>query len=118
MLKTTKYKIVFYKSLSKREVILDFIDKFPNKIVLKIKSDIRLLEEYSLSLLSTSKVKKINSYSNLFELRIKSVIQIRLFFCYFRPNIFLILHGFVKKTNKTPHKEIQVAVNRQKEFDN
>lgn len=118
MLKATKHKIVFYKSLSGREVVTDFIDSFSNKIVLKIKSDIRLLEEYGLFLLSTSKVKKISGNFNLFELRIKTSIQIRLFFSYFSPNIFLVLHGFVKKTNKTPLQEIQVAVNRLKEFDN
>jgi len=113
-----KHKVLFYKNISGKEVIISFIELFPNKIVLKIKSDLRLLEEYGLSLLFTSKVKKIKEYSNLFELRIKSSIQIRLFFVFFKPNIFLIVHGFVKKTNKTPHREIQVAINRLKEFDN
>lgn len=112
------YKIVFYKTSSEREIIIDFIDSFSNKIVYKIKSDIRLLEEYGLSLLSTSKVKKIVGQSNLYELRIKSSVQIRLFFAYITPNIILIINGFIKKTNKTPHKEIQTAIKRIKEFDN
>ncbi len=113
----TKYKIIFYKSSSGREIVTDFIDSFSNKIVYKIKSDIKLLEEYGLSLLATSKVKKIIGTVNLYELRIKSSVQIRLFFAYISPNIFLIINCFVKKTNKTPQKEIEVAVNRLKEFD-
>ncbi len=112
-----KYKIIFYKTLSGREIITDFIDSFSNKIVYKIKSDIRLLEEYGLSLLSTSKVKKITGQSNLYELRIKSSVQIRLFFACITPNIILIINGFIKKTNKTPYKEIETAIKRIKEFD-
>jgi phage-related protein len=111
------YKIYFYKSSSGKEVITDFIDSFSNKIVLKIKSDIRLLEEYGLSLLSTSKIKKIGGLSNLYELRIKTNVQIRLFFAFVSPNIFLIVHGFIKKSNKTPLNEIKTAFNRLKEFD-
>lgn len=112
-----KYKVIFYKTSSEREIITDFIDSFSNKIVYKIKSDIRLLEEHGLSLLSTSKVKKMIGSSNLYELRIQSSIQIRLFFVYLAPNIILIINGFIKKTNKTPYKEIETAIKRIKEFD-
>ncbi|MEK7633663.1 MAG: hypothetical protein AAB437_02355 [Patescibacteria group bacterium] len=38
------YKVYFYKTSSGKEIITDFIDSFSNKIVLKIKSDIRLLQ--------------------------------------------------------------------------
>ncbi len=111
------YKIYFFKSSSGREIITNFIDSFSNKIVLKIKSDIRLLQEYGLSLLSASKVKKLSGFSNLYELRVKANVQIRLFFGFISPNIFLIVHGFIKKTNKIPLNEIKTAVNRLKEFD-
>jgi len=85
--------------------------------MLKIRTEIRLLEEYGLSLLSTSKVKKLAGYTNLYELRIKAGIQIRLFFAFVSPDSILILHGFIKKTNKTPLNEIKTAINRVKEFD-
>lgn len=111
------YKIVFYKTPSGREIIADFIDSFSNNIVDNVRSDIRLLKEYGLFLLSTSKVKKISSVPHLYELRIKVSVQIRLFFIYFPPNTFLVLHSFVKKTNKTPLKELKIAVIRKKEFD-
>lgn len=117
MSKLLSYKIYFYKTSSGKEIVTNFIDSFSNRIVLKIKSDIRLLQEYGLSLLSTSKIKKISGSSNLYELRIKTNVQIRLFFAFVSPNTFLIVHGFIKKTNKTPLNEIKTAVNRIKEFD-
>lgn len=111
------HKIYFYKTSSEKQIITDFIDSFSNKIVLKIKSEIRLLQEYGLSLLSTSKIKKISGFSNLYELRIKTDVQIRLFFGFVSPNIFLIVHGFIKKSQKTPVSDIKTAFNRLKEFD-
>lgn len=111
------YRIILYKNTSGKEIVGDFINSFSNKIILKIRSDIRLLGEFGLSLLSTSKVKKIAGASNLYELRTKATIQIRLFFVFISPDTFLILHGFAKKTNKTPIKELQIAIQRKKEFD-
>lgn len=111
------YQIIFYKNSSGKEIIGEFIDSFSNRIIDKIRSDLRLLKEYGLSLLSTSKVKKLSGVPHLYELRIKTSVQIRLFFVLIPPNIFLILHGFVKKTNKTPLRELEIAMNRRKEFD-
>lgn len=117
MSKNSPYKIFFYKTSSGTEIVTDFIDTLSNKTILKIKFEMRLLENYGLSLLTTSKIKKLSGFSNLYELRIKTRVQIRLFFSFVPPHSFLILHGFIKKTNKTPLHEIKTAVNRQKEFD-
>lgn len=111
------YKIILYKNASGKEIIGEFIDSFSNNVIDKIRSDIRLLKEYGLSLLSASKVKKISGVSHLYELRIRVSIQIRFFFVYLSPDTFIILHGFIKKTNKTPIKELKTAINRKKEFD-
>lgn len=117
MSKLLSYQLYFYKTSSGKEIITEFIDSFPNKTVDKIRSDIKLLKQYGLSLLSTSKIKRIVGPNNLYELRIKTFVQIRLLFVFVTPDIFLIVHGFVKKTNKTPVKEINLALGRIKEFD-
>jgi phage-related protein len=117
MLKLSPYRLYFYETSSGKKIIANFIESFSNNIIVKIRSDIKLLKEYGLFLLTTSKVKKISGCSNLYELRIKTSVQIRLFFVFVTPNIFLIVHGFVKKTNKTPAKEIDLAIGRIKEFD-
>lgn len=111
------YRVIFFKTSSGREVVMDFIDSFSNAVADKVRFDIRLLKEYGLSLLSTSKVKKMFGFPNLYELRIKASVQIRLFFVYIPADMFIILHGFVKKTNKTPKKELDIANYRRREFD-
>ena len=40
----------------------------------------------------------------------------RIFFFYFKDNKFILLHYFIKKTNKTPKKEIEEAKNRMNDF--
>ncbi len=52
----------------------------------------------------------------LFEIRAKGVEGIgRAFFCSLVSRKILILHGFVKKTQQTPNKELKIARKRLKE---
>jgi phage-related protein len=54
--------------------------------------------------------------SGLFELRIKAAEGIaRVFYCTVINNRIVILHQFVKKTEKTPAKELDIARQRMKE---
>jgi phage-related protein len=55
----------------------------------------------------------------LFEIRIKSKEGIaRVFYCVSLNNQIWMLHSFIKKTQKTPKKELSVAKNRMKEIKN
>jgi phage-related protein len=52
----------------------------------------------------------------LFELRIKGAEGIaRVFYCTVVDRRIVILHQFVKKTDRTPHKELEIARRRMKE---
>ena len=53
----------------------------------------------------------------LFELRLKGTEGIaRVFFCLVVKQKIVMLHSFIKKTQKTPDKEIRLAKQRMKEF--
>ena len=53
----------------------------------------------------------------LFELRIKGVEGIaRIFFCTMMKQEIVMLHSFIKKTQKTPERELKVAKLRMKEL--
>ena len=52
----------------------------------------------------------------LFELRIKAQEGIsRVFYCVIKKNTIVMLHGFIKKTQKVPSKELKIATERLKE---
>jgi phage-related protein len=55
----------------------------------------------------------------LFELRLKGAEGIaRVFYCTKTGRRIVILHGFIKKTNATPVRELQTAISRMKEVKN
>ncbi len=76
-----------------------------------ISNTIRIIEllekyEYKLGMPYTKQIQK-----NLYELRIQGRQNIRLFYC-FHQNKIVFVHAFIKKTNKTPSKEINTAIKR------
>jgi len=75
------------------------------------------MEENPFKLGSISK--KIQGIKGLFELRIrgKNVIT-RFFYCYRKDKIIILLHAFIKKTQKIPNKELDIAIKRKKEIEN
>lgn len=46
---------------------------------------------------------------NLFEIRIRRGRQVRVFYCYHAGDAVIGVHAFVKKTQKTPQREIRQA---------
>ena len=116
MTKTTKYQLIFYKTSSGRDIIADFIINSENNVKDKIRIAIRIFEKYGLELLRTKWLKKIYHAPNIYELRITGGKQIRLLFIAYNSQVFLIIHIFVKKTQKIPDKELKVALKRAKEF--
>ena len=111
-----KFDIQFYKK-SNNNPIMDFILSLDEAIQLDVLALLRKMENDPFTLGSMSK--KIKGVKNLFELRIKGKnIIIRLFYCYKKNKIIIILHGFIKKTQKIPVKELKTAIKRKKEVEN
>lgn len=55
----------------------------------------------------------------LFELRLKAGEGIaRVFYCTMLDKKIMILHQYIKKTDKTPHRELETARRRMKEVKN
>lgn len=108
------YNIILFEKNNKCPVA-DFLDKLIEKISSKIHRNIELLEKYG-TYIGEPFVKHIEK--DIWELRTDfSNIRTRIFFIVNGETIIL-LHGFIKKTNKAPKKEIEIAKNRMKEYFN
>ncbi|OJI06301.1 hypothetical protein BK004_04370 [bacterium CG10_46_32] len=85
-----------------------FIDSHDKGIQTKIGRMLVLLERYGnqIGLPYSKKVGK-----DLFEIRIKGSIEVRIFYT-FRRNRIVLLHGFIKKSQKIPKKELEVAADK------
>ena len=105
------WKVSFYnKKVS--EVTLEF----PKGILANFLHIVEMIEQYgpSLGMPYTKAFGK-----GLFEIRAKGKEGIgRSLFCTIKGNEVVILHSFIKKTNKTPKKELDIARKRMKEVQN
>jgi Phage-related protein len=113
------FKVIFYIDKSGNEPIKDFLLELSRKAQSskndriqfnKISAYIRALQTYGTRIGKTT-VKHIDG--DLWELR---PLENRIFFFYWRDNTFVLLHHFIKKSQKTPTKEIEQAQTNLKDF--
>ena len=104
-----KCKINYYISPSGENPVKDFLDLHP-KVKIKTFHIFLHIQEYGLNAV-ISHIKKINN-TPLWEIKIVGKESTRIL--YFSENLesITLLHGFIKKTQKTPTKEINIALKR------
>ena len=91
------------------EEAINYILSLPNKMQAKIHRTINLLKELGY-LLPQPHSKKIKGNKELYELRIKCGSDIsRMFYFFWKENIYFITSGYTKKTKKLDKKEIKKA---------
>ena len=101
------YKIVYFQTTS-HNPIEELLFSLDNSTYAKSLKIINLLEKYGL-IIGMPYVKKISK--NLYELRIRGKIEIRILFAQ-KFNVFYLLHCFKKKRQKLLTKDIAIAENR------
>lgn len=63
-------------------------------------------------------VRHVTSHEGLWELRERlKNLNVRLFFFQAGPDMLAIVHGFVKKSPKTPQRELSLALKRKEEYE-
>jgi phage-related protein len=111
--------IIFYEKENKEKPVEDFLDSLPDKHRAKAISELELLSKFGTELQKTiyAEAIKRKDYKGLWELRIKFASDISRIL-YFMPirNQFVLLHGFVKKTQKTPEKELKTAFKNMEDY--
>ena len=101
----------FYQRKNGDVPALEFVYSLNPKLQAKVFSEIELLKKHGPNLREPF-VKPINGTKNkgIFELRIKFSTDIsRIFYFVHCDNVYVLLNGFVKKTGKTPEREIERA---------
>jgi phage-related protein len=109
-----KWKIDYYETPQGKFPVFDFIESLNVVAKSKISNTLDMLSEFGI-LLRLPRVKKVKGTS-LWELRILGSDNIRIFYITKSGKSFLLLHGFVKKKQKTDKKEIKIALHRLKNY--
>lgn len=109
-------KIYYYLSPSGDNPVSRFLDSLNEKQQTKVLRLFQYFKEYGLSAILPH-TKKLTG-TPLWEIRIIGKDNIRVLYVVPTKNVVLILHGFIKKSQKTPVKEIQIAIDRYREWIN
>lgn len=110
------FDVDFYRLPDGREPVKDFLDGLNTKMRNKALDSLVLLEEFGNNLREP--------YSKpmgdgLFELRIKFASDItRIFYFFFADNKIILTNGFIKKKQKTPKAEIELAKKYKADYEN
>ena len=113
----SEYKVKFYKnSLNEKEPVFEYIEKLDNKNKAKILKYIEFLRENK-GYLDEPYSKHIKE--KIRELRVDfSNNRHRIFYFTFINKTIILLHSFLKKTDKTPKNEIIRAIDNYKDAIN
>lgn len=108
--------MVYYQSPGQStSSVYEFINSLNANAKSKVINSLNLLEEFGLRA-GANRVQKLTG-TDLWELRILGQDNIRIFYVAITGKSFLLLHGFIKKKQKTDKKEIKIATERLKEFE-
>ncbi len=111
----TQWKIEFYQSKSGNPVVYDWFLQQEAKVKARFAQIFDLLQDKGTSV-GMPYVRPIVN-TKLYEIRVEQSTNIyRIFYFAYTGRRFILLHGFQKKTQKTPKKEIELAEKRRKEF--
>ena len=113
MNKRQKYRtIIFYKSYFQT-----FFDKQNKKVKAKIVWTFDLVED--MERVPETYLKHIENTEGLYEIRVQLGSDIFRIFCFFdKGQLVVLANGFQKKSQKTPKKEIEMALNIKIEYEN
>jgi len=113
------WEIEYYQKESGEIPVEVFLMTLNPKLRAKAYSDIMLLKRLGINIREPySAPIKGDKYKGLFELRTKFSSDItRIFYFLFDKNKFVLLHGFVKKANRPPERELDRALSYKLDYE-
>ena len=109
-----KWQVIYYLSSSGENPVRDFLDKCLPSIKAKAFRVLLNISEYGLQAIIPH-VKKLTG-TPLWEIRIIGKENVRILYVMLVKKRILLLHAFYKKTQKTPKREIKIALRRAGEY--
>src|SRR3989344_788427 len=110
MFENLKTTIYYYTFSGRENPIKEFLDSLEETQQVKVLRLFQSIEEYGLQAVAPH-LKKVTG-TPLWEMRILGKDNIRIFYVVPKKNAVLVLHGFIKKKQKPPRGEIDLALQR------
>lgn len=109
------FKVEYYCKNDGTSPVLEYVNSLDSKLKSKTIRAIDYLEIYG-NKISPPYSKKL--VDGIYELRVKfSSDIVRIIYFFYKDRIIVLTNGFTKKSQKTPKKEIELALKRKKEYE-
>ena len=109
-------QIEFYKTEDEESPVEEWLSTIPKTAFTKLVRNMKLLKEFNLTL-KEPYVKPLGD--KLYEIRAKDTNGIyRVIYFAYTGKRFIMLHGFTKKTQKTPSRDLKLSKKRMEEITN
>ena len=103
-------KVIYYISKSGKNPVAEFLDSIEKKDKAKFFRIFKNVEYYGLDSIIPN-IKKMTGLP-LWEIRILGQNNLRIIYAIFVKDEVIVLHGFKKKIQKTPNRELVIAMKR------
>ena len=105
-----KWEVVLYASKDGRDSVVQEIDDFGENDAVKVFKVVELLKKYGHSVLETH-IKHIDE--KIWEIKID---RYRVLYFLYENQHYILIRAFIKKTQKTPKREIEIAERRYADY--
>ena len=108
-------EIIIYRTLTGKCPVEEFLDSLNDKQVLKVLWILRLVKE--LKIVPKQYFKKLTNTDNIWEIKVSTGDNSYRILGFFDGSRFVVLtNAFIKKSQKTPKKEIKLAQQRKRDY--
>ena len=109
-------KLIFYKTVASHSPVEEFLDSLTSKHRQKAAWVFELIRV--IPFVSGQYFKKLQGTDDIWEIRIDSGSDtFRILGFYDQGNLVILTNGFVKKTDRTPKNEIDLAESRKRDYE-
>jgi phage-related protein len=107
--------VIFYRTADGKCPVQEFLDSLSGKAAQKVAWVMSLVED--LNVVPSTYFKKLVSTEEIWECRIQLGSNAYRIFCFFDGNsVVVLIHGLIKKTLKTPQREIDQAETYRRDY--
>ncbi len=108
-------EVIYYSTKSGRQPVKEFLDELSGKHARKVTWVLDLIED--LPFVPKQYFKKLGGTDDIWEVRIDSGNDtVRLLGFFDKGKLVILTNGFVKKTERTPRNEIDLAEERKRDY--
>ena len=108
-------QVIFYRNENGKAPVETFFNTLSDKQIEKLLWVLRIIK--GLERIPKQYFKKLTNSDDIWEVRIRyGNKNFRLLGFFYKSNLIILTNAFVKKSQKTPRKEIKLAVERKREY--